>query len=55
MGLRNLLHFNNEVLLSSSTVVGFLSYYATWMLISSSRTLNLNPRILKNPEFHDPR
>jgi hypothetical protein len=40
------LHINNEVFLSSSMVIGFLSYYPTWMLISSSRTLILNPRIL---------
>jgi hypothetical protein len=53
MGLRNLFHYNIEVRLSSSTVIGSLSYHTTWMLISSSRTLNLNPRILKNPQFHD--
>jgi hypothetical protein len=46
MGLRNLFHINNEVFLSSSTVIGSLSYYPTWMLISSSRILILNPRIL---------
>jgi hypothetical protein len=55
MESRNLFHFNIEVRISSSTVIGSLSYYPIWMLISSSRTLNLNPRILKNPQFHDPR
>jgi hypothetical protein len=54
MGLRNLFHFNIEVRLSSSTIIGSISYYPIWMLISSSPTLNLNPRILKNPQFHDP-
>jgi hypothetical protein len=45
MELRNLFHFNIEVCLSTSTVIGSISYYPIWMLISSSQTLNLNPRI----------
>jgi hypothetical protein len=35
--LGNLFHFNVEVLLSSSTIIGSLSYYPTWMLIYSTR------------------
>jgi hypothetical protein len=48
------LHINYEVFLYSSTIIGSHSYYPTWMVISYSQNLNLNPRILKNPEFHDP-
>jgi hypothetical protein len=55
MGLDNFFYFNIEVRLSSSTVIGSLTYYPIWMLISSSQILNLNPRNLKNPQFHDPR
>jgi hypothetical protein len=51
MGLRNRFHFNIEVRRSSSTVIGSISYYSILMLISSSRTLNLNLRILKIHSF----
>jgi hypothetical protein len=49
------LYINNEVFLSSSMVIGSLSYYPTWMFISSSWTLIRNPRIFLNPDIHDPR
>jgi hypothetical protein len=36
MGSRNLFHFNIEVRLPSSMVIGSRTYYHIWMLISSS-------------------
>jgi hypothetical protein len=47
------LHISNDVFLSSSTVIGSLFYYPTWMVISSSRTLIRNPGIFQKSDVLD--
>jgi hypothetical protein len=36
MGLDNLFYFNIDVHLSSTMVIGSLSYYSIWMLVHST-------------------